>query len=285
MNLQQHFRERRGSAGFEVKAPGSVDEDPLEFKEKTDSIKSGINSMFEPLRPRPNVAHTPETAESGIFNPAFEAPIRKSSLGGPQVKPMSAAKASNFNSRMGAKASTKLPGPDGPPTRPGRAGVRSGRPNRGPPPKIDIMAEARQLEEHAKTANTPTWEAKPKTQAVVINKMGTHFGKPVEDSAPKKSAMEVVRERKRAKKEAEDAAKATAEAAERVKFDHMPEWKKAMFLKKDKEKKESLVPDQQLAARAKEVEESFADLPQWQQERAIKKEKRRILQEEGLIIP
>lgn len=279
MNLQQDFRAKRGSAGkkpFEVQAPGSIHEDPAEFRERTDSIKSGINSIFGSSRSRPDSG-----SESGIFNPAFEAPVRKSSLGGPQVKPMSAAKASNFNSRMSAKAAAKLESPGGASTRPGRVG----RPYRGPPPKIDIMAEARQLEENAKAASAPAWEAKPKTDGVVINKMGTHFGKPLEDSAPKKSAMEVVKERKRAKKEAEEASKAAAEEAERIKFDHMPEWKKAMFLKKDKEKKAAAAPDQALAARAKEIVESFADLPQWQQERAIKKEKRRILQEEGIIIP
>lgn len=190
--------------------------------------------------------------------------------GSSKVKPMSAEKANMFRTQMSTKIQKKLPSVK-------KSEIRY-------PPKIDIMAEARTLEEE-RAATAPAWQTKTPAKEVVINKQAIHFGVPAQVGLPTKSALELAKERKRKKKEDEESARKAAELAEKTKFDHMPEWKKAMFVKKEQQQKEAAKPEEALFLRAKQVEEMFADMPGWQAERAIKKEKRRILLEEGLIIP
>lgn len=202
------------------------------------------------------------------MNPTFVPATAKPLGGNSTVVPMSANKANVFRNQMSTKVQTP------------RYGQKPKH-----PPKIDIMAEAQEIQQQQQETIKPAWQSSVKKEAVVINKMGVNFGKPIDTGGPKKSAIELAKERKRAKKEAEEAVKRAAEEAERTKFDHMPEWKKAMFRKKEAQKKEASKGDDALMLRSKEIEAQFADLPAWQQERAIKKEKRRILQEEGVIVP
>lgn len=210
------------------------------------------------------------------FNPTFMPPPKSN------VVPMPPKKANMFKEQMSTRVQKGL-GPSRKQVRP-----QSSR-DRKYPPKIDIMAESKEAEQQAAAA-APAWEASPQVKEelkknVVINKTMIHFGKPVDVGAPQKTAIQIAQERKREKKEAEEAARRAAEEAERTKFDHMPEWKKAMFKKKEEESKKAKIPDLALQERAKEIVKQFADLPPWQQERAIKKEKRRILLEEGVIVP
>ena len=98
------------------------------------------------------------------------------------------------------------------------------------PPKIDIMAEARTHEQEAALVK-PAWEVDKASMAASQKfelhparaaaswKAKPHFGK-MENTA-ELSAAEIVKERKRKKKAAEEAEKLAQEEAEQTKFDHM----------------------------------------------------------------
>lgn len=121
----------------------------------------------------------------------------------------------------------------------------------------------------------------------LATKQNIHFGNAASVagvSAAQKSAAEIVLERKAAKKAAEEKSRAEEEAAKKNKYAGIPEWKKAMFLKRDAAEAEKAKPAEAIEKRRQEVEHMFDDLAPFQRERAIKKEKRRILQEEGIIL-
>jgi hypothetical protein len=157
------------------------------------------------------------------------------------------------------------------------------------PPPINIMAEVQEAAKIEAFASKPAWESKtgrPTAPVFIPGKI--HFGK-AEDVAgagakPEKTALQVAADRKREKKANEEAAKLAAKDAEDNRHAHLPEWKRAMMLKKEASAKVANAPKAAVAARKEEVEHMFDDLPGFMREQKVKAEKRRILQEEGIIL-
>ena len=152
------------------------------------------------------------------------------------------------------------------------------------PPQIDIMAEVRETARRETLTAKPAWETKatPKQSSVIIPGK-IHFGKAGDvKSGSHKTAMQLAQERKREKREAEEATKRAAIEKEKNKHAHLPEWKRAMMEKKEAAAKKESAPMAAIARRRDEVEHMFDDLPGFMKEKKIKQEKRRILQEEGV---
>jgi hypothetical protein len=157
----------------------------------------------------------------------------------------------------------------------------------GAPPQIDIFSEVKQNAAHEASIRRPAWEttAAPK-MAPLTTKI--HFGQVASVNAAAgegaKTAMQLALERKKAKKELAEQIQRQAAEREANKYAGLPEWKKAMFVKKDAEAKKKSAGADAVAARREAVEHMFDDLPPFLREGKVKKEKRRILQEEGVLL-